>query len=195
MQNLRNFLLKRVGNMFLAPDDGTNGGGNGADSKSEDGGEDKTKLVFTEEQNKHIQSLIDGAYAKAYGKAQKEFEDKQAKQKEQDRINALEGEEKWKAEKEQLMAELNLSKTKDLLSSKGLPTSLAAFLTGKDAENTAKNIEAYEIQYKKDLEDSVSRQVAEKLKGSMPPLKNGNKNHTDTEQDVQNQVNSIMTNK
>ena len=66
---------------------------------------------------------------------------------------------KFETEKAQFAHEKLILETQRQLAGKSLPTEFADMLTGKDANATLKNIEAFETAYAKAVEDAVNKRL------------------------------------
>lgn len=151
---------------------------------------DEEKTVETpevdppEDERKFTQTELDAIVQKRLNeeKSRREREDKERvkKQAEAERIAALQGEERVKAEYEsklrdsndQLAAikrELAISKAETLLSAQGLPKELAANLIGETDEVTKSNIDLFT----KSVESIVAQRVNDGLSHGTPPASGG----------------------
>lgn len=146
--------------------------------------EDPTAKTYTQEElDKLLQAESDRRVQQAL-KTQREKLAEEVKsqiekeRREAERLAQLSAEEKAKelqAQKEREISEKEkmiqrrelLMDTIDLLQDRGLPRAFAEMLMGNDGEETLKRVNAFQEQYKQDLEKTV----AEKLKSGFKPEK------------------------
>lgn len=134
------------------------------------GGEDKQeKILFTEEQQKHLDTLIAQQYAKINAKAEKKIQEI----KEAEKLKSLSAEERAQAELEIANQKLKEYERKELstqykleLTSKGLPKEFAEYVNVADAEQAKKSIDFLSGYTEKIIKekDAKIKELEEELK-------------------------------
>lgn len=134
----------------------------------------ETKTYTQEEVDKMLQVEGDKRVSAALKKQQKKFDEAQ-------KLANMSTEEKQDYEYNQKISELNereaklaerelIAETEKQLGEKGLPTSASAFIVGKDAETTMKNITSFEEMFNKAIEAEIGKRIAT----GAPKAKNSN---------------------
>lgn len=194
-------LRKKLGmGKLLEANTGANSGANtGADSgngesagegnQNSEGGEKSFDDVL---KDRKYQSEFDRRVAKALETAKVKWDtekatelenvkteaEKMAKMSEEQKQKALFEKqlEEFEKEKKAFEGEKLLNETSKQLIDKKLPESFAGFLVKENADETLKNIEAFEKEWKKTIEKGVNEQ----LRGGKPPKGGSSNNKVDT---------------
>lgn len=144
-------------------------------TESPSGGESGTGAVGNNAANQTFtQSDVDSAVNKAVENAKKQWKKEAdeasalAKLSKEDREKKLFENEKTKFENEKAQFEHDklVLETEKQLSGKNLPVDFAELLTGKDADSTLKNINAFEAAFSKAVEAAVKNKL--KASGGTP---------------------------
>ena len=193
-------LRKKLGiGRLLEANTGVNGGanteadiGNGESTGEGNQSSEGEKSFDDVLKDKKYQSEFDRRVAKALETAKVKWDtekatelenvkteaEKMAKMSEEQKQKALFEKqlEEFEKEKKAFEGEKLLNETSKQLIDKKLPESFAGFLVKENADETLKNIEAFEKEWKKTIEKGVN----EKLRGGEPPKGGSNSNKTDT---------------
>lgn len=158
--------------LWAANGDDSGGGGDNSNPTEEPVKDDdnKTKVVFTKEQQEHIDALIAAQYAKVQSKADKKLEEiKQA-----ERLKSMSESERAKAELEIAQAKLEEYAHKELVSQfkvelleKKLPQDFAELLNVENAEEASKA-----ITFLADYKETIIKEKDAKIKELEEGLKN-----------------------